>query len=66
MCCFGLSDLQFVVQLVMNSTDEADAVQCTVTVLDSQLHPTDVDITTFALKTIPPGEVNTALPIHFG
>ena len=50
----------YLLQLVMDSTDEAAAVQCTITVLDSQKEVTDTSVLTFDVQVIPSGQVCTA------
>ena len=46
-----------VVQLVMNSTNEAEIAQCTVTIQDSQELVVDAQLLAFAVMDVPSGQV---------
>ena len=50
-------------QLVMDSYDEAAAAHCMVTVYDSQAYVTDNVTLTFSVQTIPPGQVCKAAAV---
>lgn len=53
----------FVVQVEMNSTDEAAAADCKVSIFDSQMHVTDILQVNFTVQAIQPGQVST-LPLE--
>ena len=51
-----------VVQLVMNSTNEAEIAQCTVTIQDSQELVVDAQLLAFAVMDVPSGQVWSSKP----
>lgn len=51
--------------MAMDSTDESELVTCTASVYDSQAHVTETQLTAFAVRDIPAGQVRNSVLFIF-